>query len=158
MFRNMGKNLQLFGKLLFFVGLIAWIASIAIAIKEEIAVYYILAVLIGGPIPVFGLCMVFVGFGKIVELHELLLAEREGSGDPDDDDGDEFELVVPGEYVGKTQGIKKPMVQRMIDSGECSECGAKPVRVAELIGKDGRFRYLCRSCYEAYRAQQKTVS
>ena len=156
MFRNMGRNLQLFGKFLFFVGLIAWIAAIAIAIKEELPVYYIIAILIGGPIPVFGLCMVFVGFGRIVEWHELLLAEKEGVDDSDDED--EFELVVPGEYAGKTQGIKKPTVQRMIDSGECSECGAKPVRVAELIGRDGRFRYLCRSCYEAYLARQKTVS
>lgn len=157
MFKNMGKNLQMLGKLLFFVGWIAWIAAFAIVIiKEELAVelkvYYSLAILLGGPISIFGLCMVFIGFGRIVEWHELLLAERNGDGDPEEDDPDEFELVIPDEKVGQNVDARMPVIQETTENGICTKCGAMQVKVFKIKIKSGRVIHLCHDCYEAYKA------
>ena len=159
MFRNIGKKLQLYGKLLLVVGLIAWIVSIVLiarAFEVEIAVPYILAVLIGGPILVFGLCMVFVGFGKIVEWHEIQLEKRESDGNLDDEyDPDEFELVIPDEKVGYNKDAQMPVIQETTESGICTKCGAMQVKVFKIKGKSGRVIHLCHDCYEAYKAYTK---
>ena len=158
MFRNMGKNLQLYGKLLLVVGLIAWIVSIVLiarAFEVEIAIPYIIAVLIGGPILVFGLCMVFVGFGKIVEWHELLLMERENDEDSEESAPDEFDLVIPDEKVGQNADARVPEIQETNESGICAKCGAMQVKVFKVKGKSGRVIRLCHDCYEAYKAYMK---
>ena len=66
--------------------------------------------------------------------------------------------MVPEVHAGRMQRTGKPTVQRMIESGVCTNCGAKQVKVIEVIDRDGRTIHLCRNCYGEYRAHRKTVS